>query len=98
MSKTVQTGCIQTILYKGKLESYRCTLPIPREVAEALNYEHCQQMGKKWFYVRTSLDQDKLWYWINLMQVTVNDWKIQELQKKKELALERAVGYSANQD
>lgn len=96
MSRTIQTGCIQTILFNGRLQTYRCTLPIPQEVAQAMEFKHCQLIRGKQFYIRESLDFDELWYWINLMQVTVNDWKIQQLEAKKLRALERCVDYCAD--
>ena len=95
MSKTIQSGCVQTILFNGKLEYYQTCLPIPREVAEALNFEFCQTKGKKVFYMRQFQDWDKMWYHINLMQVTVNDWKIKQFEAKKLAALERCVSYSS---
>lgn len=96
MSQTIQTGCVQTILYKGKLSHYQTSLPIPREVAEAMNFEYCQTRGKKCFYMRQFTDWDEMWYHINLMQVTVNDWKIKQFEAKKELALQRCVDYKTN--
>ena len=95
--KKVQTGCIQTILNQsGKLECYKCTFPIPQEVASMFNYVDCQQIRNKWFYVRTSMDFEQLWYWVNLMQVTVNDYKVSMYEAKKLFALNNCVNYKQN--
>lgn len=90
---TVQTGLMQTILFNGKFSHYRCTLPIPAEVAQSLNYEYCHSKGNRWFYVRESDDWDKLWFYVNLMQVTVNDYKVVVFEQKKLRALERCAEY-----
>lgn len=92
--KTIQTGCIQTVLSSsGKLECYKCTLPVPEEVARLLKFVDFQQIRNKWYYVRTSMDFEQLWYWVNLMQVTVNDYKVAMYEEKKIAALNKCVNY-----
>lgn len=92
--KKVRFGCIEvTLCNMGKVVQNRCTLPIPKEVAEKLNYENCQFIKGKWFFVKTHQDIEALWYEINLIQVTVNDWKVAHYEQKKQRALENCVNY-----
>jgi len=95
--KTIQTGCIQTVLSQsGKLECYKCTFPVPEDVACALQFVDMQHIRNKWYYVRTSMDFEQLWYWVNLMQVTVNDYKVTIYEQKKNIALFKCVTYKTN--
>lgn len=81
----VQTKCIQTILHNnGKLSYYRATFPLPKEYALA-NYikEPYRKLIKKtWYYVGESEDFDKLYYYINKIQISVRKWKVVQLQNQ----------------
>lgn len=90
---TKQAGCIQTILENsGRFSHYRCTLPIPKEVAH-LYLDFLMTKGNKNFYVKTDVDFDRLWYNINLVQITVNDWKMLKFKGKKEIAISNCASF-----
>lgn len=92
----VRTGCIEvTLSTSGHVIQNKCTLPIPIEVADLINYVDCQFIKNKWFFVKYDIDIDNLWYQINLMQVIVNDYKISLYEVKKEKALIKCVDYSS---
>lgn len=93
MTQKIRQGCITLVLHNLKLQHYYCTLPIPKEVAEILHFSDCQFIKGKWYYVKNNVDLDALWYEINLMQVTINDWKVIQFEQKKQIALERCVNY-----
>lgn len=94
--KTLQTGCIQTILERsGKFSHYRCTFPIPKELCY-LYPEFLESKGNRLFYVKTDVDFERLWYNINLVQVTVNDWKVTKYEEKKNQALNNCVNYKTS--
>ena len=91
--KTTQTGCIQTILERnGRFSHYRCTLPIPLEVAH-LYPNMIESKKNRHYYVKSDVNFDRLWYNINLVQVTVNDWKVTKYEEKKNIALSRCGEY-----
>lgn len=90
----VRTGCIEvTLSTSGQVIQNKCTLPIPKEVAESINYVDCQFIKNKWFFVKYDTDINRLWYHINTMQVLVNDYKIGLYEVKKEKALIKCVDY-----
>ena len=97
MTQKVREGCITLVLENLKLSHYYCTFPIPKEVAEKLQYIDCQHIKGKWYFVKHNQDLDALWYEINRIQVTVNDWKVSMYEQKKLNALSRCVEYKTKQ-
>lgn len=95
--KKIQSGCIQTLLdSNGRLSTYKCTLPIPKAAVKLLQHTDLQYIKGKWYYIVESLDYDYLWYQVNLMQVTINDWKVCVFEEKKMRALENCTNYVIN--
>ena len=95
----VRTGCIEVTLdNSGRVIQNKCTFPIPKEVADSINYVDCQFIKNKWFFVKYDIDIDNLWYQINLMQVIVNDYKISLYEVKKEIALINCASFYNSND
>lgn len=85
--QTVQTGCIQTVLDKGRFTHYRATLWVPREYAELIGFQNISFHKNKYMYCPISNDWDEIWMMINSAQVIILDMKIEMLKARKEMKL-----------
>ena len=97
MKQKIRQGCITMVIENMRFIHYHCSLPIPKEVAEKLQWVDCQFIKGKWYFVKYNTDLDALWYEINLIQVTVNDWKVTLYEQKKQRALEKCVSFKTKQ-
>ncbi len=82
--KVIQTNCIQTKIddHTGEFLGYRLTLPVPKEWTATVDPKFILNGRKNSFFVVESKVHRDIVHYKLQVQISVNAWKIQQLQKK----------------
>ena len=88
----IQRKCIQTRLTnEGQLIDYTLTYPVSREFKWHLQIEEPDEndfvkepKNNRFFYTRSSTDFKKVKQWMLLIMIKSSDFKIKQLQQKKD--------------
>lgn len=94
MEKRIQSGCIQTILFNGKLIKYRATLWIPEWYANEYPKD-VEKIRKRYLFCPEDIDYDRLVHKINAAQVIIYQRQLIQLERKWMSKLNELSNYEA---